>query len=272
MPHLTIMLLLVTMLTISPKWSMAMESSVPIYTYRILHIYPHDRTAFTQGLIYHKGVFYESTGLWGRSSLRKVKIETGQILQNTPLPDKYFGEGITRWQQEIIQLTWRDGTGWVYDLATLQLLKTFDYEIEGWGITQDGEKLIVSDGSSYLYFWSPKTFQKVGAIQVQYQGQPVSRLNELEYIKGEIFANIWLTDYIAQISPQTGAVLGWINLTGLNPLPPALVGTSAVLNGIAYDKGNNRLFVTGKLWPSVFEIKLIPCLPEENKSNCQPPS
>ena len=190
-------------------------SSVPVFGYKVIKVYPHDPEAYTQGLVFHQGVLYEGTGLLGKSSLRKVDPETGRILKLVPLPDQLFGEGITLWEDKIIQLTWRSGIGLVYDRERFRLLKKFRYFSEGWGITQDGKQLIMSDGTSFLYFWDPHSFKEVKRIQVRDRGIPITMLNELEYIKGEIFANVYLTDRIARISPETGLVTGWIDLQGL---------------------------------------------------------
>ena len=230
------------------------SSAVPWYTYRVVHVYPHDPDAFTEGLAYENGFLYEGTGLNGHSSLRKVELATGKILQIHTLPDQYFGEGVTIYEDKVIQLTWQSHVGFVYDKDTFQLLREFNYTFEGWGITQDGKRLIASDGTSTLHFLDPKTFEEIGRISVFDNSGPVRNLNELEYIQGEVYANVWLTNWIVRINPQTGRVIGWINLEGL-------LGASnrpvAELNGIAYDALNDRLFVTGKLWPSLFEIKLI---------------
>ena len=185
-----------------------------------------------------------------------VELETGSILQIYELPQKYFGEGITLYEDKIIQITWKSRVGFVYDRYTFALLQEFTYPTEGWGITHDGSQLIMSDGSATLYFWDPETFEEIGQIHVSDRGEPVTRLNELEYIKGEIYANVWQTDHIARISPQTGEVLGWIDLEGLLTLED--YQKIDVLNGIAYDAENDRLFVTGKWWPTLFEIELIP--------------
>ena len=228
-------------------------------TYRIVHVYPHDRRAYTQGLIYLDGHLYESTGLIGRSSLRMVDLETGRVLQNAPLPEKYFAEGLTNWGSTLIQLTWQSHVAFVYDRFSFRPLRTFNYSGEGWGLTQDGKNLILSDGSANLRFFDPATFHETRRIVVKDHGVPVTQLNELEYVRGQIYANVWHTDRIARISPSTGQVLGWIDLTGL--LPSGQVSDpEAVLNGIAYDAARNRLFVTGKLWPSLFEIKVLPQL------------
>ncbi len=228
---------------------------VQVYTYRIINTYPHDPNAFTQGLVFEDGFLYEGTGLHRRSTLRKVDMETGNILKINELPDQYFGEGITIYEDKIIQLTWQSHIGFVYDKESFELLKEFTYPTEGWGITHDGAQLIMSDGSATLYFLDPETFEEINQINVHTDQGVVTRLNELEYIKGEIYANIWQTDRIARISPQTGEVTGWILLEGL--LEPEDYNRADVLNGIAYDEEKDRLFVTGKLWPTLFEIELV---------------
>ena len=225
--------------------------------YRVVHTYPHDRNAFTQGLIFLDGHLYESTGESGHSSLRMVDLETGRVLQNAPLAQKYFAEGLTSWGSTLVQLTWLSNVGFVYDRFSFRLLRTFNYNYEGWGLTQDGKNLIESDGSSTLRFLDPVTFKEVRHIDVADDGKPVQELNELEYIHGEVYANVWHTDRIARISPDTGRVLGWIDLTGLLPASQH-PGPEGVLNGIAYDAKQDRLFVTGKLWPLLFEIKVVP--------------
>lgn len=231
-------------------------SRLPVYDYRIVNVYPHDRQAFTQGLVIEDGVFYEGTGLRGESSLRRVEPETGTVSQLLLLPDQFFGEGITIWEDRIIQLTWKSGVGFVYDKDSFELLDTFGYPTEGWGITHDGTKLIMSDGSSTLYFWDPETLEEVGQVQVHDDRGPVTMLNELEYVQGKIYANVWQTDRIAAIDPETGRVTGWIDLVGLLQ-PEDKVQQVDVLNGIAYDEDGDRLFVTGKWWPKLFEIDLI---------------
>ncbi|MCK5559032.1 MAG: glutaminyl-peptide cyclotransferase [Thermoplasmata archaeon] len=227
------------------------------YTYNITNIYPHDKDAFTQGLVFENGVLYEGTGLWGQSSLRKVQLETGEIDQIHKLSSKYFGEGITIYKDKIIQLTWQSNVGFVYDKTNFELLQEFTYPTEGWGITHDGEQLIMSDGSHTLYFLNPETFEQIGTINVSDNNRSVSLLNELEYINGEIYANIWYNDSIIKIDPETGNVTGRIDLTGLIN-PEDYNHTVNVLNGIAYDAENKRLFVTGKQWPKLFEIELVP--------------
>ncbi len=233
------------------------EAVVPVYGYKIIRVFPHDPEAFTQGLVFHRGALYEGTGLWGKSTLRKVDPETGRIIKLVRLPDQIFGEGITLWEDEIIQLTWKSGIGLVYDRKTFGLLKKFNYFSEGWGLTQDGKQLIISDGTSFLYFWDPHSFKEVKRIQVRDHGVPVNRLNELEYIKGEIFANVYTTDRIARVSPETGQVTGWIDLQGLLS-PKDRTGKEDVLNGIAYDARRDRILITGKNWPKLFEIQLVP--------------
>lgn len=225
--------------------------------YRVVHVYPHDEKAFTQGLIFLEGNLYESTGLKGQSSLRMEDLETGKILQYASVPAQYFGEGLTNWGSTLIQLTWRSHIAFVYDRFSFRVLRTLHYDGEGWGLTQDGKSLILSDGTANLRFFDPSTFHEVRRITVRSKGEPVAKLNELEYVRGEIYANIWYSDRIARISPATGEVLGWIDLSGLQG-PEGGTNPDAVLNGIAYDAQRDRLFVTGKLWPKIFEIKVIP--------------
>ncbi len=227
------------------------------FTYEVVNAYPHDRNAFTQGLVFEDGVLYEGTGRQGYSTLRKVDLASGDVLQIRQLPDRFFGEGITIFDERIIQLTWQSGVGFAYDQNNLELLEEFHYPTEGWGITHDGERLIMSDGTSTLRFWNPETFEEIGRIEVRDEDGPVTRLNELEYVQGEIYANVWQTDRIARIAPDTGDVISWIDLAGLLSAADRSEPVD-VLNGIAYDAENDRLFVTGKLWPRLFEIELIP--------------
>ncbi len=229
---------------------------IPVYTYEVINEYPHDSNAFTQGLVFETGVLFEGTGLHGRSSLRRVELETGAVVQILDLPSEYFGEGITVYRDEIVQLTWQSHVGFVYDKETFEQLSEFHYPSEGWGITYDGEYLIMSDGTATLHFLDPQTFEEISTIQVYDDAGLVTRLNELEYIQGKVYANVWCTDCVAMISPQTGQVVGWIDLAGL--LSPEEAAGADVLNGIAYDAENDRLFVTGKLWPKLFEIELNP--------------
>jgi glutaminyl-peptide cyclotransferase len=225
--------------------------------YKIVNIYPHDSYAFTEGLVYDHGFLYESTGLNGRSTIRKVELQTGKVLKSYSLPYSFFGEGLAQWQGTLIQLTWRSGTAFVYDTETFAKQKELTYRGEGWGITGDGTSLIMSDGSSILRFMNPATFVEDRRIEVRDREPPVSYLNELEYVNGEVLANIWCKDLVARISPETGEVLDWIDLSGLRD-ELSVVQRVDVLNGIAYDEEHNRLFVTGKLWPKLFEIELFP--------------
>jgi glutamine cyclotransferase len=226
-------------------------------TYQVVHAFPHDAHAFTQGLVFVDGHLFESTGLEGQSSLRMEDLETGAILQFHDVPSPYFAEGLANWGGALIQLTWQSHTALIYDRATFRLLRTLHYDGEGWGLTQDGKSLILSDGTATLRFLDPATFDQIRRVVVKSRTAPVTQLNELEYVRGEILANIWHSNRIARISPATGKVLGWIDLTGLLP-DNQRSSPEAVLNGIAYDAAKDRLFVTGKLWPKIFEIKLIP--------------
>ncbi len=229
--------------------------SPSLHSYEVVRIYPHDPDAFTQGLFFRDGFLYESTGLVGRSTVRKVRLADGKVLQLAAVPPGQFGEGSTGWGNEIISLTWRSGVGYRWDRAALKLKGSFRYPGEGWGLTNDGRSLILSDGTPSLRFLDPTTFTEQRRIRVTAGGKPVPQLNELEWVKGEIFANVWQTNLIARIVPATGAVKGWIDLSGLD----RTVGANDpddVLNGIAYDAGRDRLFVTGKRWPKLFEIKL----------------
>ena len=229
----------------------------PVFGYKIVNTYPHDTNSFTQGLIFDKGVLYESTGLNGRSAVKIVDLKTGKTLKSHELPDNYFGEGIAIIENKIIQLTWRSKTGFVYDKKTLKLIKKFSYQTQGWGITYDGKYLIISDGSAVLYFMDPNTFKVVGTLEVYGDNGKVSKLNELEYINGEIYANIWGIEKIARINPKTGRVTAWIDLSGLLS-DQDKKNRVDVLNGIAFNSDKGRLFVTGKLWPKLFEIELVP--------------
>ena len=229
---------------------------IPIYSYQVLNTYPHDQSAFTEGLVFEDVVLYEGTGLYECSNLRRVELETGKVLQIRELPNQYFGEGITIYKNKIIQLTWKSNLGFVYDKYNFKLLQEFNYPNEGWGITYDGKYLLMSDGTSTLHFLDPETFEEISQIEVYENDIPVTKINELEYVQGEIFANIWLTERIARINPLTGQVTGWIDLKGI--LSPEDSSEKVdVLNGIAYDAENDRLLVTGKFWPKLFEIELI---------------
>jgi glutamine cyclotransferase len=228
----------------------------PMYGYRVIRSYPHDPQAFTQGLVYEAGELYEGTGIRGQSSLRRVALETGIVRQEQVLPEQYFGEGITIFGDHIIQLTWQSRVGFVYDKASFKLVQQFSYPTEGWGITHDGSRLIMSDGTAYLYFLEPKTFREINRIEVHDDQGPVARLNELEYVRGDIYANVWQTNRIARIDLLTGRVAAWIDLTGLLSAADRQPRVD-VLNGIAYDAENDRLFVTGKWWPKLFEVRLV---------------
>jgi glutamine cyclotransferase len=233
------------------------SGAVPVYTYRIVNAYPHDPHAFTEGLVFQDGVLYESTGLWGESTLRRVELETGAVLQSLALSPEYFAEGVTVHGGRIYQLTWKSHVGFVYDKDSFDLLGQFEYPTEGWGLTQDGQRLIMSDGTASLHFLDPNTLEEIGQVQAHDQGQPLVHLNELEYVHGEVFANVWQTSLIARIDPATGQVVGWIDLTGILK-PEDVTQPVDVLNGIAYDAETDRLFVTGKWWPKLFQIQLVP--------------
>ena len=232
-------------------------TNIPIFGYEVVNAYPHDPSAFTQGLVYEDGVIYEGTGLNGQSTLRRVDPETGRVLQQTSLASTFFGEGIAIWKDRLIQLTWQSNLGFVYGKENLTRIGNFSYQTEGWGLTSDGKRLIMSDGTETLYFLDPSTFTRVGEIRVTAVGEPVKGLNELEYIKGKIYANMWPSNWIAIISPDTGSVVGAINLKGLLQENDTQGHRVDVLNGIAYDAKADRLFVTGKWWPKLFEIKLV---------------
>jgi len=232
-------------------------TSPPEYTYQVVNVFPHDPAAFTQGFVYKDGYFYEGTGLNGKSSLRKVRVTTGEVVQRADLAQEFFGEGIAVVGDEVLQLTWTGEVGFVYSLRDFRFLRQFSYKGEGWGLAGRGSEVYMSDGTDEIRVLDGRTFREKRRIRVRDGKRPVTELNELEIVEGEIYANIWQTDRIARISPLTGRVTGWIDLTGLldaryrqNP--------DAVLNGIAYDAVKKRLFVTGKLWPKVFEIRLTP--------------
>jgi glutamine cyclotransferase len=231
------------------------SGSIPIYSNSIVKEYPHDPGAFTQGLVYENGMLYEGTGLYGNSSLRRVELETGRILDIVTLPSWLFGEGLTIWGNKLIQLTWRSEIGLVYDKSNMSKIGDFVYETEGWGITSDERRLIMSDGTDMLHFLDPYSFKEIGQLKVQANGIPLFGLNELEYVNGSIYANVWKTSKIAIISSQTGDVTAWIDLEGITDKKNWK--NIDVLNGIAYDKEGDRLFVTGKFWPEVFQIKVL---------------
>lgn len=237
----------------------ARTQRAPEYTFKVVHAFPHDPKAFTQGLAWRDGFLYEGTGLKGRSSLRKVRLETGEIVRQIDLAPEFFGEGITFYKNTIIQLTWLSHTGFVYDRGNFRLLRQFSYPGEGWGLAANpapnSEEIFMSDGTAEIRVLDATRLIEKRRFTVRDGSKSIDQLNELEYVDGEIFANIWQSDRIARISPQTGKVLGWIDLTGLlSPMYRRDAG--AVLNGIAYDLVHKRLFVTGKLWPTVFEIRM----------------
>lgn len=242
--------------------SNASANSIPTTGYTIITGYKHDDDAFTQGLVFHDGFLYESTGQYGESTLRKVELETGKVVQKFKLDDKYFAEGMTILGDKIYQITWQEGKCFVYDLKTFKKIKEFDYNGSGWGLTNDGTNLIMSDGSHQIRYRNPETFEVTKSLSVFRQpGEPLMRLNELEFVKGEIWANVWhseelnLPNHIARINPESGKLLGWINLDNISP-DDVKRDSENTLNGIAYDEKSDRIFVTGKNWRKLYEIKL----------------
>lgn len=235
----------------------ATAAAIPTYKIEVVHSYPHDPSAFTEGLFYLNGYLYESTGLEQHSSIRKVRIETGAILKSIDIPPQYFGEGIVNWNSHLISLTWKSQTGFVFDLNTFKFQKQFSYAGEGWALTQDGTQIIMSDGTSELRFINPFTLKETNRIQVTLEGKALRNINELEWVKGEIFANIWQTNWIVRIDPRSGQVVGLIDLAGLLNPSDLIKGLDNVPNGIAYDVKHDRLFVTGKNWPKLFEVRLL---------------
>ena len=236
--------------------NVAQRKPAPVQGYKVVATFPHDTTSFTQGLVFADGELYESTGLQGESTLRRVDITTGKTLQRLDVPAEYFAEGLALVGDELLQLTWQHRLGFVYDRKTFKQKRTFPYKTEGWGIAYDGtSRLVMSDGSDTLSFLDPKTLALTKSLRVQDAGRPVGNLNELEWIEGEIWANVWMTDRIARISPNTGDVNAWIDLGSLFPpnqrMPPA-----DVMNGIAYDKATRRIFITGKKWPRLYQISV----------------
>ncbi len=230
------------------------DAQAPVCGFQIVAEYPHDAGAFTQGLIYVGDRLVESTGLYGSSTLRRVELETGQVLQSIDLPSVYFGEGLTVWQDQLLQLTWQEQTCFLWDLETFLPEGSFTYAGQGWGLTHDGQVLVLSDGTSSLRFLDPVTHVELGSVVVRDGLTPIDMLNELEWIRGEVFANRLLSDFIARIDPDTGKVMSWVDLTGLGPDPQP-----GPLNGIAWDDDDERLFVTGKNWPSLFEVDMVGC-------------
>lgn len=223
--------------------------------FKVVKSYPHDQNAFTQGLLWHEGALYEGTGREGHSEVRKVDLQSGRVLRQSPLPKEVFGEGLVLSDNRLIQITWQSQRAFVFDLKTFQLKGEWKYEGEGWGLTTDGDELIMSDGTSQLIFRDPKTFAEKRRVDVTFNGKPLDKLNELEWIDGQVWANVWQTDFIVRINPQTGEVEEYLDCSGLLG-DKARSGKEDVLNGIAYDAQNKRIFLTGKLWPKLFEIKL----------------
>jgi glutamine cyclotransferase len=244
----------------SPPGEIVPVSITPnLQDYRVVASYPHDHEAWTQGLFWHNGSLYEGTGQEGKSAIREVNLTTGGIKRETRMGDEYFGEGIALVGNRIYQLTWQNKKGFIYDLNTFKQVGEFSYQHEGWGLTYNGTHLILSDGTATLRFLNPSTMAVVKTLVVRNNGSPVDSLNELEMVKGELWANIWTQDSIARIDPNTGTVNGWVVLKGLLPESERnRYGYIDVLNGIAYDPEGDRLFVTGKLWPRLYEIKLVP--------------
>ena len=248
----------VTMLACAPapeSLIVAQRKPAPVQSYKVIAKFPHDTSSFTQGLVFASdGQLYESTGLEGESTLRRVDIATGQTLQKIDVPSQYSAEGLALVGDELLQLTWQHRLGFVYDRKTFKQKRTFPYKTEGWGIAYDGAaRLVMSDGSDTLSFLDPKSLAVTKTLRVQEAGNPIGNLNELEWIEGEIWANVWMTDRIARISPNTGEVNAWIDLSSLYPasqrMPPA-----DVMNGIAYDKATRRIYITGKKWPRLYQI------------------
>lgn len=251
-------LILMSLLTFAPPVSAwTKPRPAPQYTYRIVHVYPHDPQAFTQGLEYRGGFLYEGTGLRGHSTLRKVELRTGKVLREIELDNGFFGEGITVIDGRVVQLTWQAQEGFVYDQQTFRQLHTFQYPGEGWGLTNDGKRIYMSDGTAQIRCLDPLTLKELRRFTVHDGDRQITELNELEWVRGEIYANVWQTDRIARIAPSDGRVLGWIDLSGILPKQDQ-TGQVDVLNGIAYDSMGDRLFVTGKLWPKLFEIRVVP--------------
>lgn len=240
----------------------AAQDNIPVYGYQVVHTYPHDTDAYTEGFFYRDGYFYEGTGTIGASTIRKVEMNTGKVLQKAELAPPDYGEGIVAWKNRLIELTWQSQHGFVYDLKTFKRIGQFPYPGEGWALTADDRHIYMSDGTPTLRILDPLTLKQVGKIDVTAQGRPVANLNEVEWVKGQIYANVWLTHVIARIDPATGKVVGVINLSGLGPKPQETKDPdNDVLNGIAYDAAHDRLFVTGKRWPLIYEIKLTPPQP-----------
>lgn len=232
------------------------------FSFKIVNIYPHDRTAFTQGLVYDDGYLYESTGIYGRSKINVIDLTNNRVVKSLDMDERYFGEGLTVKDDQLVQLTYRERVGFVYDKQTLKITGEFKYPVEGWGITYDGSHLIMSNGSSHLFYLDPLSYRRVRSLEVRENSSPVVNINELEYIDGLIFANIWRTNTIAQISPESGQVVGKIDFSELAKRYEDDKSVD-VLNGVAYDKKDRRLFVTGKFWPELFEVELVPIQDEQ---------
>jgi glutaminyl-peptide cyclotransferase len=234
-------------------------NSVPFYTYQVVNAWPHDAQAFTEGLVFHDGVLFESTGLYGESSLRKVELETGNVLRQVALPNVYFAEGLALWNSSLVQLTWQNNLGFVYDLETFEKQREWTYGGEGWGLTSDGQSLLMSDGTNKIHLLDPTTFAIKRTLRVSDRGIPLAGLNELEYVRGEIYANVYGANYVLRIDPANGRLLGLIDFSGLLQQP--VTDPLDILNGIAYDPVGDRLFVTGKRWPTLFEVRIMPYSP-----------
>lgn len=234
---------------------MGFLNNVPIYPYKVINTFPHDENAFTEGLVYEAGFLYESSGTINESNLRKIDLKTGEILKFIKLDENYFATGVTLYHNKIFQLTLKSNVGFVYDKDSFKLINKFYYNTEGWGITHNDEHLIMSDGTDKIYFLNPKNFKNVYSIKVHDEFKTVTKINELEFIQGEIYANIWKSNKIARISPHSGKITGWLELKGL--LTPKEYKKAGMLNGIAYNKNNNHIFITGKMWPKIYEVKLM---------------
>jgi glutamine cyclotransferase len=236
----------------------APAGGVPVYGYEVVNVYPHDAEAWTQGLVFAGGCLYESTGLYGRSSLRRVRLETGEVLKKRELSEELFAEGLAAWGDRLVQLTWLERRGFVYDRDTFEPRGEFSYASQGWGVTHDGKRFIMSDGTATLRFLHPETYKEIGSVDVFDENGPVRDLNELEYVGGFVYANVYPTDRVAVIAADTGKVVRWLNLAGLPKRGGFRPGEGHCLNGIAYDAAGGRVFVTGKFWPRLFEIRLVP--------------
>ncbi|HEY4066226.1 MAG TPA: glutaminyl-peptide cyclotransferase [Burkholderiaceae bacterium] len=252
-----ILFALLAILTLAPAPAAAQSAAIPTFGYEVVHRYPHDPEAFTEGLFFKDGFLYESTGMLGRSSVRKVRLETGEVVAKSRLPDDLFGEGIVDWGDRLVGLTWTSHLGFVLNLKDFSLQGRFSYPGEGWGLTRNDRELIMSDGTSELRFIDPQTLRELRRLRVTADGRPIDQLNELEWVDGEVYANIWQTDRIARIDPASGHVVGWIDLSGLLSARDREQSNADVLNGIAFDPATKRLFVTGKQWPKLFEIRLV---------------